>query len=62
MTKPYLLTASAFCYPQSGTKDWVGCFSDYDEAHDKGVELLDNKECDSFEVVNLYEWMEEDYD
>jgi hypothetical protein len=30
--KKFLLIAGSGYYPQSGTDDWVGCFSSWDEA------------------------------
>jgi hypothetical protein len=35
MNKPYLLIAWHNYYPQSGTSDWIGCYSSYEEARSK---------------------------
>jgi hypothetical protein len=64
--KKFLLIAGASYYPQSGTRDWVGCFDAYEEAeaqikidYSKGVErkLINGDECDWYDIIDLEEWM-----
>jgi hypothetical protein len=38
--KPFLLTAGDFCYPLSGTGDWIGCFSTKEDAEEEVIEVV----------------------
>jgi hypothetical protein len=44
MRKPFLLTAGAGYYPESGTGDWIGCYETKKEA----LEQVEFKEIHSY--------------
>jgi hypothetical protein len=55
MNKPFLLIAGFNYYPSSGTEDWRGTYSTYEEAE----AALKDIECDDYdwyEIVDLREW------
>jgi hypothetical protein len=66
MNKPYLLIAGDDYYPSSDTRDWVGCFSTYEEAKAQVEPRKTNgytvngraRGCDWYEIVDLREWTE----
>jgi hypothetical protein len=55
MNKPFLLIAGFNYYPSSGTEDWKGTYSTYEEAE----AALKDIECDNYdwyEIINLIGW------
>lgn len=65
MDKPFLLIAGETYYPSSGTGDWIGTFSSYEEAlatvnESKGgyyPYLINGIDYDWYEIVNLEKWV-----
>ena len=64
--KLFLLIANDGGYPSSGTDDWKGCFSTYDEAmatitivNKNGYNYyqVGNKIYDWYEIVDLNDWI-----
>ncbi len=55
MDNPYLLIVNEHYYPSPSTGDWLGTFSTYEEADNKGKELVD-KYRDYF-VIDLRNWV-----
>lgn len=64
MTKRYLLTAGPRYYPSSGDGNWIKTFETEEEAELTGAKLLkdDAKShyYDWYEVIDLFEWMEQE--
>lgn len=57
MNKPYLLIAGDNYYPSSGTEDWRGTYSTYEEA-EAALKDIERGDYDWYEIVDLRWWME----
>jgi len=54
MNKPFLLIAGFNHYPLSGTEDWRGTYSTYEEA-EEALKDIERDDYDWYEIVDLRE-------
>jgi hypothetical protein len=64
--KPFLLIGGYNYYPCSGTGDWIGTFSTYEEAEDavKAIQASNkiSSRVDWYDIIDLREWIMDDDD